>query len=146
MMKFFWLICGLWCGVGNGALIWSRRKKYAELGLSEDEVARFARGTVLWILIPSLLLWGLQLSAGADLTPEYWRWPAPQRHMAIGLQIVVWLALARWVFVGDGAETLSAYARVGSRWGGFMNSPAAMKLWTAFGLIAGVVALCSGFT
>lgn len=144
MTKVFWLLCGLWCGLGNGAFIWLRRSKYMKLGLSEGEVASFAKGTVLWILIPSLFLWGLQLSAGADLPPHYWRWPAPQKQAAIGLQILMLLALAYWVFIRDGAETLSACARVGSRRESILHSPTAMKLGTAIALIAGTVALLKG--
>ena len=142
MTQYFWLICGLWCGLGNGALIWSRRRKYIEEGLlSEEEVASFAKGTVLWILVPSLILWALQLSIGHEVGLEYWSWPSPQKQIAFGLQAFVWLALLYWVFVREGASTLSAYFGAGSKAPSFLHSPTVMKIGTVAVLVAGVFAL-----
>jgi hypothetical protein len=144
MSQHFWLLCGVWCGLGNGALIWFRRKRYVEAGLlSEEEVLSFARGTVLWLLVPCLLLWALQLSAGGDPSPEYWRWPLPQRCIAFALQAFVWLALAYWVFIRDGANTLSAYFGTGSKAPAFLHSPLAVKVGTIAVLVSGIVALLS---
>ena len=144
MSQHFWLLCGLWCGLGNGALIWFRRRKYVEAGrLSEEEVLAFAKGTVLWLLVPCLVLWALQLSTGGDQSPEYWRWPLPQRYIAFALQAVVWLALVYWVFIRDGANTLSAYFGVGSKSPAFLHSPSAMKIGTIAVLASGIFALLS---
>ena len=144
MSHYFWLFCGLWCGLGNGALIWFRRRKYVEGGLlTEEEVTSFAKGTVLWILVPSLMLWALQLSIGHEVSLEYWSWPSPQKQVAFGLQAFVWLALVYWVFLRAGANTLSAYFSTGSKAPSFLHSPTAMKIGTVAAPIAGMVALLS---
>jgi hypothetical protein len=144
MSQHFWLLCGIWCGLGNGALIWFRRRKYVEAELlSEEQVASFAKGTVFWLLLPCLLLWALQQSSGGSSSPEYWRWPLPQRYGAFALQAFVWLALAYWVFVKDGANTLSAYFSVGSKSPAFLHSPLAMKMGTILTIVTGIIALLS---
>jgi hypothetical protein len=141
MLHHFWLICGLWCGAGNGLLIWARRRKYVELGLlTEEEVTGFAKGTILWILVPCSVLWALQLSIANDVGPMYPKWPDPQRMLAVGLQVLVWLALAFWVFVGRGAHTLSAFFSVGSRAPAFLYSPGAMRVGTIVTIIVSGVA------
>lgn len=141
MFNHFWLICGLWCGLGNGAMIWFRRNKYVELGiLSEEEIVGLAKRVAIWILVPCLILWAVQLSAGRNLTPEYWSWPAPQRYFAYGVQAIVWFALVFWVFVRDGADTLSAFYGVGSKGQKFLYSPAAIKFATILAIVGGSVA------
>jgi hypothetical protein len=142
MFQHFWLICGLWCGLGNASLIFVRRRKYVELGLmTEEEVVAFAKGMALWIVVPCLVFWVLQLSIGADIGPMYLKWPDPQRMVAVGFQVLLWLVLVFWVFIRDGAKMLSAFFSVGGRGPSFLSSPVAIKVGTAFAITASIAAL-----
>ena len=110
MEQYFWLICGLWCGVGGGFFMWLRLRKHVRLGIfSEEDAKHFSKRMVLWILIPSLILWVLQLSIDSKATPQFLNWPSPQKQIAVGLQIFIHLALIYWVFLKNGANTLSMY-------------------------------------
>ncbi len=95
----------------------------------------------LWILVPSLLLWALQLSTGIEPGPMFPLWPSPQKYVAIAIQAVLWLALVYWVFARNGANTLSTFYGAGSKTPSFMHSPAAFKLGTVAVVLAGVAAL-----
>lgn len=147
MIQHFWLICGLWCGLGNGGLIWFRRNKLVESGrLSEEEVLRLAKGAVLWILVPSLILWVIQISGGTTLIPNYLTWPSPQRYFAIGLQVFVWLALAYWIYLKNGATTLSVIFIALSKSPSFLHAPSTIKLGTAAVLVVGVMVFFTAHT
>ena len=142
--QHFWLICGLWCGIGNGLYVWFRlRKKVAPGIFSEEDVVRFSKGLAFWILVPSLILWGLQLSIGTKSTPEFFRWPSPQKQIALALQVFVWSALIFWVFLRDGATTLSVYYGAVSRSPSFLHSPIAIKCGAVAAVLAGLFALLS---
>ena len=135
MFQAFWLVCGLWCGIGGGLYTWfSMRKHVARGKFSQQEVLGFAKGMALWIFVPCLMLWGMQVSIPGDSSPLYFKWPAPQRYMALALQVLVWGALVYWVFFRSGATILSKFRSATSKAPAFMNSPAAMK----FGVVAAV--------
>lgn len=142
MTDHFWLFCGVWVGLGNALLLWYRRGKYIKSGLlSEAEIRGLALGAALWILIPSVVLWVLQLSIGSSAGPHFTRWPGPQRSIAIALQVFIWIALAYWVFARGGAEKLSAILEVGGRVPLFMRSSAAVKVGTLLAIVGGLVAV-----
>jgi len=84
------------------------------------------------------------MSIGRDVGPMYTKWPDPQRILAFGLQAAVWIALAFWVFVRDGADTLSAFYSVGRRGPAFLSGPGAIKFGVLAALVGGMVALFVG--
>jgi len=144
MSQAFWLVCGLWCGVGGGLFTWfSLRKKVAAGEFSHQEVMVFAKGMALWIFIPCLILWGLQASIPGESSPFYVKWPTPQRYIALALQVFVWGALIYWVFFRSGASTLSRFRSATSKTPSFINSPAAMKFGVIAAIAAGLFALFS---
>jgi hypothetical protein len=144
MEQYFWLICGLWCGIGGGFFMWLRLRKYLMLGIfSEEDAKYFSKRMALWILIPSLILWVLQLSIGSKATPQFLNWPSPQKQIAVGLQIFIHLALIYWVFLKNGANTLSMYFGSGGKTLRFVYSPIAMKLITIAIVMSGFTALLS---
>ncbi len=144
MEQYFWLICGLWCGVGGGFFMWLRLRKHVRLGIfSEEDAKHFSKRMVLWILIPSLILWVLQLSIDSKATPQFLNWPSPQKQIAVGLQIFIHLALIYWVFLKNGANTLSMYFGSAHKTLRFVYSPIAMKLITIAIVMSGFTALLS---
>lgn len=143
MTQHFWLICGLWCGIGNALFMRSRLQKHVARGeFPREGVTAFVKGLALWILVPCLSLWALQQSVGAEATPVFLAWPSPQRHVAVSIQIFLWSSLLYWVFLKGGARTLSTYYGAG-RNAAFMYSPTAFKLGALAAVVVGNIALFS---
>lgn len=130
MSEYFWLFCGLWCGVGGGVFARSKLSKGVDSGeFSQAEVTSFVKGMIFWICTPCLLLWILQFSLADATQPEYLSWPSPQKHIALALQIFIWAALVWWVLFKNGAKTLSKFS-VGFFSGPeFIRTPAAFKFY-----------------
>lgn len=128
MDSYFWLICGVWCGVFGAAFMrFGLRKAIAEGRISAREAAGFTWGTATWILLPCISLWLLQRSAGSRASIAYTDWPNPQRLIALALQAFIYGTLLYWVFVKNGAEVLSRYARE-SQWPGMAPGPMGFKI------------------
>lgn len=140
---YFWLICGAWCGIGSSLMIWFlRRRPIDRGGFTEEEVARFARGSALWVLVPALILFALQSSIDGDVHgAAYSTWPVPQKQLAYLLLALLALAFLNWVFRGKGATTISAY------YGSFSNesrpwlTPGAIKLVSMAVVLANALVL-----
>lgn len=144
MNQFFWLICGVWCGLGGAFFTWqSFRKPIASGQLSHQEVMSFVKGMALWLFIPSMLLWGLQLSINSGASPEFFNWPAPQKYLAVCIQMFVWFALIYWIFFNGGANTLSKLHGSVSKLPKFLHSPTAFKCLTVLIVLSGLFALLS---
>jgi hypothetical protein len=141
MNQFFWLFCGIWCGIICTTFTWQNLRKHVTSGdLSHEEVMYFIKGMALWFLIPSLLLFFLQLSINGETTPMFLGWPTPQRYIAICLQVFIWLALIYWVFFNDGAITLSKFS-IYSKLPRFLHTPIAFKCLTILVVLSGLFAL-----
>jgi hypothetical protein len=141
---FFWLFCGIWCGLGGATFTWQSLRKHVDSGdLSHQEVVSFIKGMVLWFLIPSLLLFGLQLSISGEATPMFLDWPSTQKYIAICLQIFIWLALIYWVFFNDGANTLSKFRGTYSKLPSFLHTPIAFKFLAVLVVLSGLFSLFS---
>ena len=113
-MQHFWLLCGLWCGVVNSAFVWLRLQKRVDVGpYTRQDAHRFALvlGTV--VLLPMLAFWGLQQSAASAPNPNFLTWPSPQKPLAIGLQLILWVAMLAWINFMGGARVLSSYLGAG---------------------------------
>lgn len=145
MDQYFWLICGIWCGVlGAGYMRWKLQKNVLVGEFSTDEVASFTRAYALWITIPCVLLWALQQWAGANSPPMYLAWGQPQKAIALALQIFVWAALLWWVFAKNGAHTFSRYLRALRRSDNVFNGPGAIRVAAIAVAVAGVAVVFSG--
>jgi succinate dehydrogenase hydrophobic anchor subunit len=142
--QYFWLICGLWGGLGNGIFIWlSLRNKVTAGAFTKDELHRFVFQLALWILVPCLILWVTHISIDTNVPPEYWLWPYPQKLVAIALQVFIWLALLYWVFLNNGANILSKYYASSQNSKKIMLGPTAFKLLAAVMVLSSVFALVS---
>ena len=114
----------------------SLSKKVKAGTLSEHEVKAHTKGQALWIFIPCLILWLLQMSIAGEVSPGYFVWPAPQKYMAILLQFFVWAALIYWVFFNEGAETLAKFSNITGR-------PIVFKALAILVVLSGIFALFS---
>ena len=138
--QHFWLICGVWFGVTNGLFLLFRLRKLASpLTFTEAQAVTFAKLTALSIFVPALIFWLLQQWAGVAETPNFLAWPAPQKQLALGFQIVLWVAMLVYVFPMEGAGTLSRYLSAGRTKLQFLYTPKAFKVMTA-GTVASQVA------
>ena len=140
LVQHFWLLCGLWCGVVNSLFVWKRLQPHVREGkFSPREVNTFALALSASVLVPMLIFWGIQLSATATTSPNFLTWPAPQRNMALGLQVLLWTAMLVFIFAKGGAHLMSTYVGVGYkgwvyRW---FFSPPAFKVMTLATVISG---------
>lgn len=139
----FWLICGLWFGVANSLFIWQRLQKHVGNGtFSKKEASNFSLALALFVLVPMMIFWGLQLSAHNAPNPNFLTWPDPQKQVAIAFQVILWVAMVYWVFFKAGAQILSTYIGAGqSGWRHTLFfSPGAFKLMTLGTVANGVIA------
>ncbi len=141
IQNHFWLICGVLCGLGGSAIARFQLKKRVEAGeLVQAEVSSFVRGMAVWIFVPCLILWLLQLSVRGVTQPDYLMWPSAQKYIAVVLQAFIWLVLAWWVLLSSGAATLSRFSS------GFFYGPEIFRTPTAFKVYAVGVILSGGYT
>lgn len=147
MNEYFWLLCGLWCGLGGSLYARLQLKKSVDSGeLSEDEVSAFVKGMAFWVFAPCLVFWVLQLSISGATQPDYMTWPSPQKYIAIILQIFVWGVLAWWILFRDGANTLSKFSAGFFSGPEFIRSPNAFRLYAIVTLLSGSYALFGSHT
>ncbi len=142
--QYFWLFCGLWSGVGGGFLTWQRLQKKIEGGaFTREEVRLFALRQALWIFSPCFVFWLLQQSIGTAVSPEFLRWPHPQKLAAMALMIFFWGAMLYWIFLNDGAATLARYSSALSRSPKAWHMPVVFKALAIFAVTFGLVAIFS---
>lgn len=147
MQQHFWLICGLWCGGIGGLGFWLRLRRHLSTGkYTKEEMNRFVRNMALWFMIPCALLWMLQMSLGAEAKPFFIDWPSPQRHLALAIQLGIWLALLYWIFFRDGTQTLSVFAGTGRVGRESIYRPAILKLIVVAVVVAGIFSLCRQYS
>lgn len=145
MNDYFWLLCAVWCGLlGAGFMRYRLRQSVAMGEFSAAEVTSFTRGYALWVAGPCGLLWVLQRSVGDGAAPMFLLWPQPQRSLALALQFSVWGALLWWVFIKDGASTLSRYLRATQRRFSFFNGPTAIRVIAVAAVAGGLFAVFVG--
>lgn len=145
LSQYFWLICGLWFGISNGLFLWFRLRKLAREGaFPEDEATRFTQWTALSIFLPALVFWALQMSAGTGLEPNFLTWPSPHKQLALGFQVLLWIAMVVWVFPMGGADTLAKYLSAGRTKLLFLYTPKAFKTMTAATVVSQVLTIGVG--
>lgn len=126
----FWLLCGLWVG---GGYRWAWKSRAAAMNNDaclRDQMNRWARGWFLSMMIPSSLLWLIQLSAGLCDPTRFVQWPIPQYWWGMVVIFACWTKLLGWVLVGDGAQTISRMNRVAQS-----DQPLALTNLTAIRLL-----------
>ena len=142
LFTHFWLLCGAWVG-GGGALFFRHRLRAAVAAgeLESTSTAGFAKVWLAAIMIPCVILWLIQLSAGSA-SPHYLAWPVPQKWLALGVNIVCWLLLLWWVWFAGGAQRLSKIFTVTwPRRPTFLNSAIGIKVVTLLVVLSGVFAV-----
>jgi hypothetical protein len=128
-LQHFWLLCGIWCGGLNALMTWFRLRRNLSKGLyTEVEVNSFAKNLALWIFVPCVFLWVLQLSIGPDAKPFFVTWPSPQKYLATSLQIFIWIALLYWIFLRNGATRLSTYVGASTAYPRYLCHPLIFKI------------------
>jgi hypothetical protein len=143
VLHHFWLICGLWVGVFGGLYTWFNltRARNSE-HFSKERAARYARNYGLALLIPSLILWQLQLSLAERSTPFFTNWASPQKEAAITLLVTCWIALFTWVNFRGGAQALSDMFRAFTpKQPELFTSESAMRLISVLVLMGGFFGL-----
>ena len=142
LFKFFWLICGLWVGLG-GALYgkYKSPKLIAEGKITLNETTNILRGWFLCIFTPSILFWLLHLSVGDSHSIDFKTWPNPQKSLALTLMFACWATLVVWVFRFKGASKLSKVFILISNFPEAYLKPVYMKAFTIMVVISGVTAL-----
>lgn len=142
MGDYFWLLCGAWCGLlGAGYMRFQLRKKIIAGDFSKEEVTSFTRAYALWVAGPCTLLWVLQQSLGEHASPMFLLWPHPQKSVALALQFIVWGALLWWIFLREGAATLSRYLRATQGVVSFFNGPGAVRAGAVLVVVGGLFAV-----
>ena len=142
LFKFFWIICGLWVGLG-GALMGkvNSKKLIAAEKLSSDEINPLLLGWFFCIFVPSTLFWIIQLSISGEPHVDFLTWPNPQKYIALGLLISCWSALITWVLFLGGAPTLSKVLMLMGNSHESMLKPTSIKILTILIVVSGVLSL-----
>ena len=142
----FWLLCGLWAGIGGGIYTWFilTRERNAE-AFPKERAFRFSRNYALALFLPSVVLWQLQLSLPNQTGPLFTGWASPQKDIATTLTIVCWAALVGWVNFQGGAKALSELFRATNpNQPEAFTSEGAMRVFSILVVVAGSYGLWAG--
>lgn len=142
LFKHFWILCGLWVGVGTFAYGKFKADSLIEQGsFTKAEVNRHLFTFMFCILVPCILFWVIQ-QTGTDIeNPFFTEWPNPQRLFAIVLLWVCWFSLGTWVFFLKGAIPLAKTMALISNVPESFQNPSVVKVFVALILATGVVSL-----
>jgi hypothetical protein len=146
-LQHFWIICGLWVGLGGAHMYRLPRRRDARIdGESKILLDRFARGWAIAILIPTTSLWLLQMSIGSDAPLDYTQWPDPQLTIALAIQIVCWCVIIYWIWFGNGANILAEVSRIrGATYSKYLSSPNAFRTLSIVLTLSSACGLYLGF-
>lgn len=144
MFQHFWLVCGLWVGVG-GFLIGKYRSKelVAQGSITAQESNSLLSGWFLSILVPSLLFWFLTLSLDGPQNPDFVSWPDPQKSLALMLLFACWGLLLYWVFALEGSSKLAKLLVLTGNFPHRWLQPAVVKGLVLLTIAVGVTTLLS---
>jgi hypothetical protein len=135
MDSFAWLLAGVVGGLGNALFFqWRLQQAVEARTLVRAEAQGFVRGFALWITVPCVAMWLLQMSVAGPAGLNYMAWPWPQKGLAIGIQGFVLVALAHWVFIRDGADVVARVLAAARR--PVFTSPGSIKAVVALTLLA----------
>lgn len=140
--KYFWILCGLWVGLGAFAYGNFKAGPLIKQGLyTRSQVNRYLTGFLICTLIPCLSFWLVQQTGSGIEHPFFMEWPDPQRSTAIGLLVFFWISLATWVFVLKGATPLSKTITLITNAPASLINPSRVKVFVAIMLVFWVVSL-----
>jgi len=138
LFQHFWLLCGLWTGIGGYLYGKYKSKRFIAQGyLNERESNSLLVGYLISILVPSILFWLLSLSIAGSPSPDFSSWPNPQRNFASVLMFSCWALLLYWVFVGTGALKLKRLLMLTSNVPQSWLSPLVIKLFVVILVLVG---------
>jgi len=142
LLEHFWLLCGLVMGIGSFITGKVKSKKLIESGeYSKEEVDTYLKRFTLYIFVPSMIFWFLQMSIGAGAGVDFLSWPNPQKTTALFILIGLWGYLFVWTLFLDGAEPLSRCLRLVGDFPLSVLSPFAVKVLVCIVVISGVMSL-----
>ena len=140
--EYFWLICGLWVGLGGVLFGKVKAKEQVAAGLiTKDEVNRFLKGYAVSIILPSLLFWVIQTSIGTNVGVDFKLWPNPQKTIALAILLSLWATLFTWVFFYGGAKTLEKFLPILGRFPAFMVKEKSIKIGVTLIIAGGIASL-----
>jgi len=138
----FWLICGLWVALGTFVVGKVKSKKLVDSGeFTKEEVNKYLLNFAIWISVPVLTFWVLQLSLGAGASFELLVWPMPQKFIAVSILISLWTYLLVWTLFLGGVKPLGRCLRLISNFPESMLSPTILKGIVILIVASGVASL-----
>jgi hypothetical protein len=137
LLDYFWLICGVWVGLGSFIIGKAKSRSLVESGeYSKEEADLYLKVFAGSVFIPSLVFWILQMSVGPDAGIDFVSWPNPQKLIALVVLCFLWTYLLIWTLFLGGARPLGRCLGLIGNFPEFMLSPAAVKVLVII-LVAG---------
>lgn len=139
IFEHFWLICGLWVGVGGYLYGQFKSRRIVMNGImNRSEVNSLLKGYLACILIPSILFWVIGLSVAGPKTPFFNLWPNPQKILASIVLFSCWGLLLYWVLLGTGSSKLIKLSMLTSNMPRNWLTPSIIKIVTVIIVLVGV--------
>lgn len=140
-LKFFWLVCALWAGVGS-ALFFRFRLRAAVVNgaISKKEADRFVSGTVAWIGAPCLVFLGLQFLADSA-SPDFLTWVSPYSHIARILCVLLWITSFFWIWFLGGDRKLARVFTLAHYQTDIWKHPVAFRIAVVLMIASGVAGM-----
>jgi hypothetical protein len=148
LIRYFWLVCLVFnLQYFPARVVRERRNSDAEFAAS-DRTLRFR--VFLWMCVPWIVMGAGQLIGGV---PHVWNYFRPQEGnvwvaLFFAAVIVLWLALAYWVYVGNGAMAIVDHQliRANGLKGPIALTPSRVKLFVALTLVGGIAGMTMMFS
>ncbi|WP_442889240.1 hypothetical protein [Congregicoccus parvus] len=145
IFEFFWLVCGVFVGVGNAAFFRSSLSSPIARGeISQSEANRFAIGVVGWITGPCLALWIIQRFLAASPDVDFRLWASPFNHVATGIVVAVWIAAFAWIWFFSGDQKLARIYTLARYQSFIWGKPFVFRIGIVLVILAGTLSLTLG--
>lgn len=107
LFKHFWLICGLWTGLGNAGYFWFRLKNASKEGkIEKRKVDKIVLKIALCIFIPCFILWLTQIFFESN-SPIVFMDEGIAGTLATIIAVLCWISLFSWIWFFGGAKALA---------------------------------------
>ena len=141
ILKFFWLFCALWVGVGYAAFFRYRlRKAIAEGAISKQETDRFAVAWFAWIGGSCLIFGALQQLADSP-SPDFLTWTTPYLDIARFVCIAVWITSFVWIWFFEGDQKLARIYTLARYQAYLWKHPIAFRIVIVLMIAAGAIGM-----
>lgn len=142
IIENFWLICGLWIGIGNAVYFRVKLKKAIQSNrITAQEVNHFTITIILGLTIPCIAFWIIQIAGAKATTPFITTWPEPYRTIAISITILIWILALAWILFLGGARYLSKMCILANHQTNIWKHPIAFKIAIIFLIAVGTFSL-----